>query len=33
MKVSDSPTILGSAGLDASSVATKAINKIYDILN
>lgn len=33
MKISESPTMIGSAGVNASSVATKAINKIYDILN
>lgn len=33
MKISESPTMIGSAEVNASSVATKAINKIYDILN
>ena len=33
MKISESSTMIGSAGVNASSVATKAINKIYDILN
>lgn len=33
MKVSDGATLLGSVSADASSITTKAINKIYDILN
>lgn len=33
MSVSDKGTLVGSASADGSSIATKAINKIYDILN